>query len=107
MSPRINRIIENDAQTASLKEIADILCMSERTIRRKLALEGTSFRELVESKKKRYAINYLKDVQYNISEIASKLGFCDTASFCKAFNKWEGMTPKTYRNKMLNISETS
>ena len=39
----------------------------------------------------------LRDPRCSISEIAYLLGFADTGSFSRAFNRWTGQTRSQYR----------
>ncbi len=80
-------------------EIAQLLHMSERTLRRKLVNAGTSFQYLLDDVRYRDSRNMLSSTPINIQSIASKLGFQDPANFTRAFKKWSGMTPSQYRNK--------
>lgn len=99
---RVAKIIEESDIGVSFTDVAKILCVGERTLRRKLSDEGSNFREITEGKKRVWATDYLRDARLSVSDVAKKLGFYDTASFCKAFKKWNGMTPKVYRDSILH-----
>lgn len=73
------------------------LGMSERNLRRHLAAEKTSYREIVRSTIETSACHMLRDPRRTIQEIASALGFVDARSFHRAFKAWTGMTPTQYR----------
>jgi AraC-like DNA-binding protein len=73
------------------------LGMSERSLRRHLAAEGTSYRNVVQSALETSAGRMLRDPARTIKETAVALGFADAAAFVHAFRRWTGMTPGEYR----------
>ncbi|MFJ1214727.1 AraC family transcriptional regulator [Burkholderia pyrrocinia] len=79
--------------------IADILCITSRTLRRKLEAEGTSYSELLTSVRKALAIDYLSTTTLSIEDIAQTLGFSDAVGFRHAFKRWTGTTPSDVRRK--------
>lgn len=91
-------------QTPDMSEAARNLAMSERSLRRHLAAEGTSYRDLVQLQLKNSALQKLRDPDRSIKEIASSLGFVNAAAFSSAFKRWTGMTPSEYRRTELAAS---
>ncbi len=75
------------------------LGMSERSLRRRLAAESTSYRDLVRAILETHADHMLRDPKRSIQETANALGFADAASFHRAFKRWTGRTPKEYREQ--------
>jgi AraC-like DNA-binding protein len=75
------------------------LGMSERSLRRRLASESTSYRDLVRAVLETHADHMLRDPKRSIQETAHALGFADAASFHRAFKRWTGLTPKEYRER--------
>ena len=73
--------------------------MSTRTLHRRLADGGTSFRELLEQTRASLAEGYLHQTDMPITEISYLLGFSDVASFSRAFKRWTGSTPKHFRER--------
>jgi AraC-like DNA-binding protein len=73
------------------------LGMSERSLRRRLAAESTSYRDLVRAILETHADHMLRDPKRSIQETAHALGFADAATFHRAFKRWTGRTPKEYR----------
>jgi AraC-like DNA-binding protein len=82
--------------------LAQRLCMSASTLRRRLAEEGQTYQGLKDSVRKELAILWLAEPQISFADIATRLGFADASSFYKAFRKWSGSNPGHYRSLILN-----
>ena len=80
-----------------IEEVAQALCMTSRTLRRRLETEGASYTELLTTVRKTLAIDYLTSTLMTAEDIAEALGFSDVVSFRHAFKRWTGATPKEYR----------
>ena len=78
-------------------EIARQLGVSERTFARRLAQEGLSFSELLDSLRSDLAHRYLAGRDLTISQIAWLLGYQEVAAFSHAFKRWTGSTPSKAR----------
>jgi AraC-like DNA-binding protein len=81
----------------AISAVARELGMSERSLRRHLATEGTSYRDVVRSTLEASAGRLLRDPARSIKQTAVALGFADAAAFSNAFKRWTGMTPGEYR----------
>jgi len=81
--------------------LAQQLCLSASTLRRRLAEQGQTYQALKDSVRRELAIGWLADAQVSYVEIAERLGFADTSSFYKAFRKWSGCNPGHYRSLVL------
>ena len=77
--------------------VARRLAMSERTLRRRLEEEGTSFRDLLDQTRAELARGYLRDPGLALSEVAFLLGFSEPSAFHRAFRRWTGQTPAEFR----------
>lgn len=86
-------------QFPDIVAIAGTLCMTSRTLRRKLDAEGTSYSELLTSVRKALAIDYLSTTTLSTEDIALTLGFSDAVGFRHAFKRWTGTTPTEVRRK--------
>lgn len=83
----------------SLARVAAKLCMSERTVQRRLALEGTHFRAIVDSARRDLAEQALGQGDTSADAMAWRLGFSEAASFYRAFKRWTGQTPGQARGR--------
>jgi AraC-like DNA-binding protein len=90
-------------QPMSFELVAGRLGMSERTLRRRLEREGTSFRELTDEVRAHAAIKYVRDTDLTIEDIAFALGFSDAAAFRHAFRRWTKSAPHEYRRARIDI----
>ena len=81
--------------------VAQGLCMSASTLRRRLAEEGHTWQGLKDGVRKELAIGWLADPDHSFADIALQLGFADTSSFYKAFRKWSGTNPGHYRSLIM------
>lgn len=82
-----------------LVSMAKLMNTSERTLKRRLSEEGTSFRPLLMEARYAMAKELLEGNQLSVSEIAERLGFSDPSSFSQAFKRWHGCAPLSYRKQ--------
>jgi AraC-like DNA-binding protein len=98
------RVILSSAPVAQLPEMVELsrkLGLSERTLRRKLEDEGTSYRELTQSIQYKAACAMLRDPDLTLQSIAHALGFADSTAFHRAFLRWAKFTPAEYRASLV------
>lgn len=81
--------------------LARRLHVSERTLRRHLTAEGTSYKTLVNDLKKEKALHLLNNTTLSIEKIATLLGYSDVPNFYHAFKSWTDTTPNNFRRKNL------
>ncbi len=81
----------------SLEDLAERLGTSSRTLKRKLAAHGTSYRALVEELRRARAQTLLRESELTMTQIAESLGYTDRATFQRAYKRWFGTTPGTSR----------
>ncbi|MFM0552991.1 AraC family transcriptional regulator ligand-binding domain-containing protein [Paraburkholderia sediminicola] len=81
----------------TLPEVASTLCMSARTLRRRLDTMNTSYSQLLDDVRKTMAIRYIASTSLTTEIIAEKLGYSDAANFSHAFKRWTGQAPRQYR----------
>ncbi|MCU1752747.1 AraC family transcriptional regulator [Pseudomonas sp. 6D_7.1_Bac1] len=81
-----------------LPAMANLINISERTLKRRLHDEGTSYRHLLAQSRSSAALALLNDPGIKLTDIAEKLGYSDLSSFSQTFKRWYGVSPRTYRN---------
>ncbi len=76
--------------------IAEQLGLSGRHLNRKLAEEGLTFKALREAVLQKMACQALQGDK-KVAQIAEQLGFSDENTFVRAFRRWQGETPASYK----------
>jgi len=89
-------IRENPGKIWTLKQVAEKLSMSSRTLIRKLASEGTQFQKVGDELAKSQAVDYLADRRLSVESVGYLMGFSDVSSFRRSFKRWFGETPSQY-----------
>lgn len=80
-----------------MADIAKGLGMSARSFHRRLSEHGLNFQTLTEETRRELAEGLLRDAQYSLADIAFLTGFTEQSSFTRAFKRWFGKTPASYR----------
>ena len=81
-------------------QIAGELCMSERTLQRRLEEEATSFLQLLDDTRRELAEQYLGRLHLSLAQAAYLLGFADQSSFFRACRRWFDLSPGQYRSQL-------
>lgn len=89
-------IVSSLRQPPTIVEVAQLLHVSERTLRRRLSEEGTSLRGLVEEVRSAFAAEFLRTGSLTVAEISERLGYVEPSSFSQAFRRWHGMSPRAF-----------
>jgi AraC-like DNA-binding protein len=77
--------------------VAEKLNMTGRTLRRKLAREGSSFQEILAEVRYELAREYLATSKLPLEEISVLLGYSAPGNFSNAFKRWHGSSPRQFR----------
>ncbi len=80
-----------------IERIAKQYGLSQRTLRRRLTDEGTSYRTLLDEVRLELARTYLTSTGLPVAEIAVLLGYDDPANFRRAFKRMQRQSPADYR----------
>jgi len=80
----------------SSSEAAHRLATSERSLARRLAAGGTSYRAIRDEIRREVALERVQ-AGVPIAEIAYALGFADVPSFHRAFRRWTGQAPGSFK----------
>ena len=91
-----DELVRSPADMPDADAVAAALAVSERTLRRRLADEGTSFRALVEEVREALAEELLATGSLSVEQVARRLGYAETASFTHAFTRWKGVSPRAW-----------
>ena len=75
------------------------LGISVRSLRRRLAEEGVSYRALVQEKLAEVAIQVLETPGRSVQEAAFATGFSDCTAFHRTFKQWTGVTPAEFQRR--------
>jgi AraC-like DNA-binding protein len=89
-------ILASPSRPPDADQVAARLHLSPRTLRHRLAAEGTSFRALLEEVRERLAEELLLG-GLTVSEVSERLGYVELSSFSQAFRRWKGVGPREYR----------
>jgi AraC-like DNA-binding protein len=82
-----------------LDAAARLLHLSARSLHRRLADEGTSFRAIKDSVRREEAVKRLEKTRESIAGIAAALGYSEPSAFFRAFVGWTGASPTQYRKR--------
>ncbi|WP_106180538.1 AraC family transcriptional regulator [Prauserella shujinwangii] len=93
-----DRLLAPGGLRSGMAEVAAGLGMTERTLRRKLAAEGTSFRALADEVREAFAEELLATGALSVEQIAYRLGYAEASSFIHAFRRWKGTSPRAARS---------
>jgi AraC-like DNA-binding protein len=88
-------IARNEAPRIDL--VAEVIGISVRTLQRRLADTGWSFRMLLEQSRLAAAVQVLQHTDAKVVDIALGLGYSEHAHFSRAFRRSMGLAPREYR----------
>lgn len=81
--------------------VAARLGLAPRTLHRRLADEGSSFRAIKDALRRDLALSRLTKTSLPVARIAADLGFADPSAFYRACMVWTGLPPSGYRRMKL------
>ena len=84
-------------EAATLTRTASAMHMAPRTLIRRLQADGTSFQAIKDALRRDIAIRDLQAGRKSVEAIAHDVGFSSAANFHRAFQRWTGSTPSSYR----------
>jgi AraC-like DNA-binding protein len=87
----------NTGEIPSLNDLANAFELSPKALRQRLARHDTSYQTIVNSVLKEKACHFLGDHRLSVDDVASRLGYSDSANFRRAFKRWTGKAPSEYR----------
>ena len=93
-------IMERPGQFPTMEAVADQLNLTPRTLRRRLADEGTTFSQVFDQVRRDLAEKYLAARDFTVEDIAELLGFTDASNFRQSFKRWTGLAPSDFRQQL-------
>jgi AraC-like DNA-binding protein len=91
-----SKLFRDSGVFPTLPDVADELDIHPRTLRRRLAEEGTSFRSLRNEARSTVAVDLLRNVGLTVEEVSTRLGYTEVSTFSHAFKRWHGVAPSAY-----------
>lgn len=100
---KLTPLLEQSAP--SLEALATEFGLSPWTLQRKLAEEGTGYRQLIDETRKELAQDYMRETMVSLSEISWLLGFSTPAAFHKAYRRWFKVSPGEHRKVLRALDQ--
>lgn len=92
-------VLRTPGSVPSSAQVAAALHLSERSLRRRLAEERTTYRALVDEVRSALAEELLATGRVSVEEVARRLGYAEAASFTHAFTRWKGAPPRLWSTR--------
>ena len=83
----------------SLDDVAEAMHLSTRTLKRRLAVLGVTYSDLLEEQRREKALLLLRSPSLSLDQVAELLGYSDPSNFRRAFRRWTGVSPAAYRRR--------
>ncbi|MFD2640848.1 AraC family transcriptional regulator [Pseudomonas japonica] len=90
-------------QWPTLLSLAGEVGLSASSFRRQLEREGCSFQQIKDEVRRAMAFECLRDSDLSVAEIAAQTGFQEPSAFHRAFKKWTGESPGSYRQRLAAV----
>ncbi|QHG64525.1 AraC family transcriptional regulator [Pseudomonas putida] len=91
-------------QWPTLAAMAEQQGVSASTFRRQLEREGRSYQQIKDEVRRAMAFERLREGILSIAEIAEQAGFQEPSAFHRAFKKWTGQSPGSYRARLAGLA---
>ncbi len=88
--------------SCSIERCAKKLGISERLLQLHISEHGVRFSDVLQQQRLNLAKSYLKQEELSLDEVARLLGYSEQSSFGRAFRRWTGWTPQSYRAGEFN-----
>lgn len=97
----VEAALEQDQELlgCGIEDIAKHLGLHPRTLQRRLRDEGEAFGALLDRVRYRLALRALQEPELDLETISERLGFSDRRSFTRAFTRWSGVSPSSFRHR--------
>lgn len=91
-----------DLMRRGIEAVAEKLGMGHRTLQRRVSASGESYADVLARVRYRMAMHDLRETRDDIETISERLGFSDRRSFTRAFTRWSGVSPSTFRHRQMS-----
>jgi AraC-like DNA-binding protein len=88
------------SNTGAIDTVCEALVITPRTLQRRLAAAGTSYRALVDEVRADLAERNVKRSSLSLQRIADLLGYSNQAAFSRAYRRWHGTNPRSERGSV-------
>jgi AraC-like DNA-binding protein len=95
-------LLRSPGQFPSQLAMAQRLSISDRSLRRKLLDEGSSYREILDEVRFELAKRYLQTSQLSVTQVSDLLAYEAPSNFRRAFKRWSGVTAQHWRAQSLS-----
>lgn len=92
-------IVDDIGKEQNIERIAAKLAVTERTLRRRLSDESTSFRQIYIDARMGIAYELLSSAGLNVETVSWRVGYSEPASFARAFTKKYNRSPGEVRKE--------
>jgi AraC-like DNA-binding protein len=96
------RLRAGAGDAGDIEAIARKMGVSRRTLQRRLADAGTSFRDAVDAARREVALAELARGASSMTDLAFLLGFSEHSAFARAFRRWTGKSPALWARSSLS-----
>jgi AraC-like DNA-binding protein len=95
----VKRLVTESLSTGSVSidEIAARMETSSRSLQRRLRDSGKTFQQVLGETRLALSQRYLEDRSLSLTETAFLLGYSDLSAFSRAFRRWTGKSPLSFR----------
>ncbi len=94
-----DQLLNTQEAMPSMEQVADRLDINARSLRRRLAADGTTFEALRDEVRAALAGELLTQTTLSVEQIAERLGYAEVSCFSRAFKRWEGIPPRDFRQQ--------
>ena len=92
-----NRMRTGFEDHRSQRELAQMVNVSDRTLRRRLSNQEVTYRGMRDEARYERARELLANSTMSIAQIAEAVGYADARAFRRAFKRWSGSLPTEFR----------
>ncbi len=102
-SAKVKQLLQQDLNRfIRIDDVADSCFVSQRTLRRYLKNEDTTFQMLLDDVRSERAMYFLQQDNVRLQQIAEALGYSEVAAFRSAFKRWTGQSLAAFRQQQLS-----